>query len=97
MYEYRNLSPEEREAVVEERRQHGFSLHAPPHPFREAGWYLITAATFEHKAHIQPESRRTDFEQRLLASFKAIDADIAGWVVKWRQYPISAMGAGWDD
>lgn len=50
-YEYRHMTPEERAAVVEERRQRGYPRHSPPHPYREAGWYCITATNYEH-AHI---------------------------------------------
>ena len=39
-YEYRKLTPEEREAVLRQRRECGYPRHAPPHPFREAGRYL---------------------------------------------------------
>ena len=65
-YEYRKLSPKERDEVVFYRREHGYPLHAPPHPFREAGDYLITAAIFEHKAIMAAKSRRTEFETRLV-------------------------------
>jgi len=51
-YEYRKLSPKEREEIVNYRRERGYPLHAPPHPFREAGAYLISVANFEHKAVI---------------------------------------------
>jgi hypothetical protein len=47
-YRYRTLSPEEQRAIVRRRHERGYPLHAPPHPFREAGSYLITAANFEH-------------------------------------------------
>jgi hypothetical protein len=33
-YEYRKLSPTEREEIVTYRRTHGYPLHAPPHPSR---------------------------------------------------------------
>jgi len=36
-YEYRKLSPKEREEIVNYRQVHGYPLHAPPHPFRGAG------------------------------------------------------------
>ena len=47
-YEYRKLSPQEREEIVRYRNEKGYPLHAPPHPFCDAGAYLISAANFEH-------------------------------------------------
>jgi hypothetical protein len=63
-YEYRKPSHQERDEVVSYRREHGYPLHAPPHPLREAGYYLITAAIFEHKPIMAATSRRTEFETR---------------------------------
>jgi putative transposase len=74
-YEYRQMSPEERVAIVEHRRKHGYPLHAPPHPYREAGWYFLTATNFEHKPAMQAPERRDEFEARLLDAFLSIDAD----------------------
>lgn len=87
-YEYRRMTPEERAAIVEERRKRGYPLHAPPHPYREAGWYLITATNFEHAHIIEPAGRRTTFEEELLESVQAIEADVAGWVVLPNHYHI---------
>jgi len=49
MYDYRKLSPEERQLVLQTRRQRGFPLHAPPHFPGVAGVYLITAACYGHR------------------------------------------------
>ena len=89
-YEYRKLSPKEKIQIVEERRQRGFPLHQLPHPFRETGCYLITAANFEH-AHIMtmPE-RRTAFQEILLKAFQEINAEIVGWVILTNHYHVLA-------
>jgi len=71
-YEYRKLSPKERKEIVNYRREHGYPLHAPPHPFRDAGTYLISAANFEHQAIMGSPERRTEFEIRLLNSIQEI-------------------------
>jgi hypothetical protein len=34
-YEYSKLSPEEREELLRIRRERGYPLHAPPHPYRD--------------------------------------------------------------
>ena len=85
-YEYRTLSAEERQALLRERKERGYPLHAPPHPFREAGYYLLTAANFEHTPVMNTPERRTDFEKRLLASMQEIQADIVGWVILPNHY-----------
>ena len=87
-YEYRKLSPEEREELLRIRRESGYPLHAPPHPYREAGYYLITAANFEHVPIMTSPERRTEFEIRLLSAMKEIQADIVCWVVLPNHYHI---------
>jgi putative transposase len=85
-YEYRILSPEEREALVKYRATRGYPFHAPPHPFREAGVYLISAANFEHKAVMKPPDRRTEFEVLLLNTLKEIADEIVAWVILPNHY-----------
>ena len=80
-YEYRKLSPQEREETVNYRRERGYPLHAPPHPFRDAGAYLISAANFEHKALMKSPERRTEFEMQLLTTLHEIADDVIAWVV----------------
>jgi len=48
-YDYRRMTEEERQQAVELRRERHYPLHAPPHPFRNEGCYLLTAANYEHK------------------------------------------------
>jgi len=89
-YEYRKLSLSERDQLVEFRRQQGYPLHSPPHPFREAGTYLITAANFEHAPIMAFPERRTEFQVILLKGFEEIRAEIVGWVVLPNHYHILA-------
>jgi len=89
-YEYRKLSPKEREEIVELRKQKGYPLHAPPHPFREEGTYLITAANFEHREVMTSPERRTSFQEILLDGFHEINAEIIGWVILPNHYHIIA-------
>lgn len=95
-YEYRKLTPDEREKLVQLRKQRGYPLHAPPHPFREAGSYLITAAIFEHAHVMVSPERRTEFQAMLLEGFRAIRAEIIGWVVLENHYHVLANVAGLD-
>jgi putative transposase len=87
-YEYRKLPPKEREEIVKYRQTHGYPLHAPPHPFRGAGVYLITAANFEHRAIMSLSERRTEFETRLLNAIKEITEEIIAWVILANHYHI---------
>jgi putative transposase len=89
-YEYRKLSAEERERIVEERKRRGYPLHQPPHPFRESGCYLITAANFEHVNIMAEPVRRTSFQEMLLTGFQEIHAEIIGWVILLNHYHILA-------
>ena len=85
-YEYRHMTPKERAAVVEERRQRGYPLHSPPHPYREAGWYCITAANYEHAHIMASPARLTAFEDQLLSELADIQVEIGGWVILTNHY-----------
>ncbi len=85
-YEYRTLSPRDRDDVIDSRKQPGYPLHAPPHPFREKGTYLITAANFEHREIMISSERRNEFQEILLSGFHEINAEIIGWVILANHY-----------
>jgi len=87
-YEYRKLSPKERREVVELRRQRGYPSHAPPHPFREAGYYLINAANFEHVPIMKSPERRTKFQSIMLATFENHQVGVVGWVILPNHYHV---------
>jgi len=96
-YEYRKLSPKEREEIVNYRREHGYPLHAPPHPFRNAGTYLISAANFEHRSIMCSPERRTEFEIRMLNSIKEITDNLIAWVILPNHYHILISIQSLDD
>jgi putative transposase len=87
-YENRKLTPKELQDIVHYRREHGYPLHAPPHPFRDAGYYLITAAIFGHKPIMAALRRRSEFEILLIGGMKEIQADTIAWVVLPNHYHI---------
>jgi len=87
-YEYRKMTSEQRSEVLCRRQAAGYPLHAPPHPYREAGRYLITAANFEHVLIMASPERSTDFEVGLLAVMQAIAAEVYAWVVLPNHYHI---------
>ncbi len=65
-YEYRHMTPEQREAIVRLRTAKGHPLHAPPHPLKERAYYLLSAANFEHRPIMASPARRTEFQKRVL-------------------------------
>jgi putative transposase len=87
-YEYRKMTPDEREAVMHERRERGYPWHAPPHPFRGPAQYLLSAANFEHHEIMAGASRRTDLEARLLEALRGIGAQVYGWVILPNHYHV---------
>ena len=89
-YEYRRMTPQERQDIVDYRRERGYPLHAPPHPIREAGWYLITVANFEHRSIMHRPDRRDEFEALLLAGFHDAQVEVGGWAILPNHYHILA-------
>jgi len=87
-YEYRKISPEEQATVVENRHKRGYPIHAPPHPYRGTGYYLLSATNFEHQPVMHTPNRRDEFESRLLEKFDSINATIDGWVILPNHYHI---------
>ncbi len=85
-YEYRKLSPQEKEEIVHIRKARGYPLHSPPHPIRTQGVYLITAACFEHAAVMDTPARRTEFEIRLLSDLQKVQAEALAWAVLPNHY-----------
>ncbi len=85
-YQYRQLTPEEREQIVQLRRERGYPLHAPPHPYRDAGTFLITGANYEHKPIMDNPLRRTEFELQLLDVLRGIQAELCAWVILPNHY-----------
>jgi len=89
-YDYRRMSQQQRDDIVAYRRERGYPLHAPPHPLREAGWYFITSANYEHSLIMADPVRRDEFESRLIESFRAASAEIGGWIVLPNHYHVLA-------
>ena len=86
MYDYRRMTPEQREQVVETRRSRGYPLHKPPHQDLGSGWYLITGATFEHRHLFTQPSELTALQHRLLEAMTSACLPCAGWVVMPNHY-----------
>jgi putative transposase len=95
-YEYRHLTPEQRQLLVRYRQEHGYPWHAPPHPIREATYYLFTAANFEHSSIMATDERRISFQRRLLAEFALAGMEVSAWVILPNHYHFLAFVPDFD-
>ena len=80
MYDYRRMTPEERQAVVRERHARGFPWHAPPHFRRVSGDYLITAACFEHRPIFAEPPDLSWFLDETMRAFTEAELPCFAWV-----------------
>ncbi|MHC1781433.1 MAG: transposase [Anaerolineaceae bacterium] len=85
-YEYRRMSPEERQAIVLARKEKGYPYHAPPHLNHGPGCFFISAACFEHAFIMATPERRGTFVSRFLALFKENGINPDAWVVLPNHY-----------
>ena len=49
MYRWRQMTPDQRKAVLESRQLERIPWHGPPHYVGECDVYMITAACYEHR------------------------------------------------
>ncbi len=89
-YEYRRMSPEQREAILRVRAERGYPLHAPPHPLKEKTYYLLSAANFEHRHIMVNAERRTEFQKLALEKFQEFDNEVSAWVFLPNHYHVLA-------
>ena len=85
-YEFKRMTPEERQETLRCRLEHGYPLHASPHPFRGSGCYLLTATNFEHAQIMATPQRRNELETAVVEAMLDIQAVIHGWVVLPNHY-----------
>ena len=58
MYDYRKQTPEQRAETLHQRQARSFPFHEPPHFRLNKGWFLMTAAAYEHKQYFRTEEER---------------------------------------
>ncbi len=87
MYNWRRMTPSERQAAVESRKATQVPWHAPPHYESQCGHYLLTAACYEHRPWIgaTPE-RMADFEKQLLEALTTHCRQVFAWIVLPNHY-----------
>ena len=86
MYEYRELTPEQRAKLVEQRLAQGLPPHSPPHPVRGQPLYLLTATCYEHAHHMGSQSRRQQVLDALSGQLIASGMEMRAWVVLSNHY-----------
>jgi putative transposase len=88
MYNYRLMTPAERERVTSYRRQRNLPKHSPPHwAMGFSSQYLVTASCFEHQSIVgkSPE-RMTECEEQLLETCSELCSKIYAWCVLPNHY-----------
>lgn len=86
MYEYRKLTPEQRQQLVSDRQARGYPPHSPPHPIDEYTYYLLTASCYEHTHHLLAENRRQQLQDLLFEQFITNGLEIQAWVILPNHY-----------
>jgi putative transposase len=86
MYEYRRLTPDQRQSLVEERRLRGHPPHQPPHLGLGQTLYLLTAACYEHYAHMHTPQRRQVVLDLLFEQLIQCGMEVQAWVVLTNHY-----------
>lgn len=90
MYEYRNLTPEQRQELVKQRLALGYPPHSPPHLHLNDTLYLLTATCFDHATIMHSPNRRDELLDRLFDQFLMTDIEIHAWVVLPNHYHVLA-------
>ena len=89
MYRYRKASPLERERLLKQRQARGLPLHAPPHYPDGIKWYMISAACFEHRNHLETTERRDLLKAEIIDELSLqVWAEIRAWVIMKNHYHI---------
>ncbi len=88
-YRWRQMTDEQRQATLEDRRRHKRPWHSPPHYESDSKLYLITATCFEHQPIIGlAPDRMSQFESDLLATMAEFCPEIFAWNVLPNHYHV---------
>ena len=80
MYNYRQMTREQREAILRIRTERGFPLHAPPHLCQEPGQYFLTASCFEHQRFFDEPELLDWLASEILAGIAQAEIVARAWV-----------------
>jgi putative transposase len=81
------MTPEQRQAALQDRQNHRLPWHSPPHFDSDSGLYLVTAACYEHRHVIglRPQ-RMAEFEGELLETAHANSRVVFAWILLPNHY-----------
>ena len=87
MYEWRKMTTEQRQHVLQLRKQNHHPWHSPPHRVGKTDYYHISAACYEHKPIIgtSPE-RMAEFGENILKIMKELNVDVYAWSILPNHY-----------
>ncbi|MEW6080044.1 MAG: transposase [Thermodesulfobacteriota bacterium] len=89
MYDYRRLTPEQREQILVGRKKRGLPWHSPPHYGGESHAFLITAACFDHRPILEQPERLSEFYDALVTGIdKELNLQPIAWVIQPNHYHI---------
>ncbi|MHB9023679.1 MAG: REP-associated tyrosine transposase [Armatimonadota bacterium] len=90
MYNYRRLTPQQRQEVLSYRRSVELPLHETPHLVWDTNLYFLTGTNYEHKHIMASPERRGYFQKRLLQLLDEIEATLYAWVILPNHYHLLA-------
>ncbi len=91
MYQWRLMTPEEREATLKERQMSRLPWHSPPHWDSGEGYYHITAACYEHQPILGfSKSRLTECEKQLINLVVEQGGSVVAWCILPNHYHLLA-------
>ncbi len=88
MYDYRKMTAEERKDVLQQRREKGFPLHAPPRLQDVGGLFLISAACYEHRPIFANPDDLSLLMEETLSAFGTAVLPHPAWVFLPNHYHI---------
>lgn len=87
MYDWRRMTPEERDETLRLRQLERRPWHSVPHRVSTDGRYLLTAACYEHRPHVGlTRDRMASFERELLSVCEPFATEITAWVLLPNHY-----------
>ena len=97
MYNWREMTEDQRAYVLQLRKLRKAPWHGPPHwSFNDPTTCMVTAACYEHAAHLGMDPDRIDgFASALLQLFGGDDVEVSAWVVLPNHYHVLARARDW--
>ena len=86
MYNYRKQTSQQKTEILHQRQARRLPLHEPPRFRFATGWFLITAATYEHKQYFHTEEDQARLLGELQRELQIVNIPISSWVVLPNHY-----------